>query len=122
MEGRDEQTTFFAASLSNCDNEEELRDKYFDEVWAKIEQKESKMTASRKERLKEVLPKNKVFPVPGKEFATKSKFVHRIDLIPGAEPSKCYKYIRQSVDEKTATEKQVNKWLETGVIVPSKSP
>ena len=120
MEIKQNESNFFAGTLEIDDDS--LREKYFEEVWDKIDKQESKMTTQQKIRLKKVLQRNKVFPVPGKEFATKSRFVHQINLIPGAKPSKCYRYMQQSLAEKSATEKQVNEWLNTGVIVPSKSP
>ena len=99
-----------------------LRDHYFEEVWEKIEKQESKMTVDQKASLKEVLRRNKVFPVPGREFATKSQYVHCIELIPGAKPIYCTRNKRQSSKEREAIEKQIQEWLQTGVIVRSNSP
>ena len=94
---------------------------HFEEIWRGIEAEKSAMTEEQKLSLKEVLRSCPVFPVPGREFATISPYEHAIDPVPGSRPYKCYKYMRNSPDERRAVDKQVDEWLKTGVVVPSKS-
>lgn len=109
-------------SVEEVDEDNRLREEYFETVWKKIEEKESSMTMEQKEKLKEVLRRNKVFPVPGKEFATTSPYVHRIPLTPGARPKRTYRNSRKSLVDRKAIEDQVTEWLATGVIQKSSSP
>ena len=110
-----------SARVDESEEDKRLREDHFEEIWRGIEAEKSAMTEEQKHSLREVLRSCPVFPVPGREFATTSPYEHAIDLVPGSRPYKCYKYMRNSPDERRAVDEQVDEWLKTGVVVPSKS-
>ena len=107
--------------IDESEEDKKLRADHFEVVWKGIAEQESAMTEEQKLQLKEVLRSCPIFPVPGKEFATTSPYEHEIDLLEGAKPFKCYKYMRNSPEERKQVDEQVDEWLKTGVVIPSKS-
>ena len=110
-----------AARVDETGEDKQLRHDHFEEVWKGIEAEESSMTEEQKNQLKEVLQSCPVFPVPGREFAITSPYEHEIELVNGARPFKCYRYMKNSPDDRKAVDEQVDEWLKTGIVVPSKS-
>ncbi|GAU90756.1 hypothetical protein RvY_03130 [Ramazzottius varieornatus] len=60
----------YANNVAISEEDKQLRENFLDTAWAKIETKHPHLTQEEKDHLREILKKNPVFPVPGKEFTT----------------------------------------------------